>query len=81
MTVKVTEKPLKMSCVIAMLVGFGLISTSCAPAKLLRLCHNDNPYICDAKADPNDPKRVTIGIDCLDALLTDIERFNAKRDQ
>ncbi len=58
-----------------------LTLTSCAPATLLHLCHKDNPYICDAKADPNNPERVSVGADCMDALLTDIERFNAKRDQ
>lgn len=54
---------------------------SCAPVTLLQMCHKDNPYLCDAKLDPNDPTRVSVGVDCLDALLTDLELFNAKRDQ
>lgn len=74
-------KRLEKFFVIAILSGFVLISSGCAPVKLLRLCHKDNPYICDAHPDPNDPARVTVGIDCFDALLTDIELFNAKRDQ
>lgn len=64
-----------------MLLSCGLILPACAPVTLLHLCHKDNPYICDAKEDPNNPQRVSVGADCLDALLTDLELFNAKRDQ
>lgn len=66
---------------LAILSAFVMTSVSCAPVKLLHLCHKDNPYICDAKPDPNDSTRASVGIDCLDALLTDLELFNAKRDQ
>jgi hypothetical protein len=59
----------------------GMTLVSCTPVKLLHLCHKDNPYICDAKPDPNDPTRATVSIDCLDSLLTDLELFNTKRDQ
>lgn len=74
------QRPVRF-LLLATLVGFGTISSACAPVTLLHLCHKDNPYICDAKEDPNDPKRVSVGADCLDALLTDLELFNAKRDQ
>ena len=74
-------KKLGTYCLIGIFSLFALISSGCAPAKLLQMCHPNNPYVCSAQEDPNDPKRLSVEADCLDALLTQLEFFHENRSK